>query len=522
MSGDFTKTTNTPSDPNPTINPTGRISSGSGRNSSPYAFTNQILLLVHWTANMSRLRRPKLNDGEDDLVRMMEELKSGQSSINPGNIIRAGEKRKSIQATNENRIKPKCLDEVILDQAVETRVIIRNEIIERIVENVDEPISSPPNAVSYGTKIQYGQNTPAFPTTFIVDSADDGNEPHGREKTKKGGSLFARKMAAKLGSKNQTSESEKPAIQDCCEWGETSRTLACAPPDIMSVDERRNIHRENIEKLRAMTVDEITAARNELLSSMSKESIVLLRAKMKKESPPIAPGQDTEAVVLAHGNKDGGVKDILNFETPGTYVNMETVEEEKMEWMKDTPPIHLDVGNMAEEKCIARFNFEGFLIPFDAEIPVHEGLHHHGDEPNRAGYTLDELLMLSRSTNSQQKVIAINTICKVILQYKRGYFDAGLLDQNIIDKLREYDFVLILRTSLDDNVESIRESVLFCLRQLLDNQYDELILDREYSSWFGHVQPSLPTDIIKYDERRKEFENNRYSLQFLQTTEAFT
>ena len=465
---------------------------------------------------MSRLRRPKLSDGEDDLVRMMEELKSGQISINPGNIIRTGEKRKSIQATNENRINPKCLDEGTLDQAVETRVIIRNEIIERIVDNVDEPVPSPPNAVSSETKIQYGQNAPAFPTTFIVDSVDNGIEPVGRGKTKKGRSLFARKMAGKLGSKNQASESEKPTIQ---EWGETSRTLACAPSDIMSVDERRNIHQENIEKLRAMTVDEITAARNELFSSMSTESIELLRAKVKRESPPIAPGQDTEAVVLGHGNKDGEVvKDILNYETPGTYVNMETVEEEKMEWMKDMPPIHLDVGNMAEEKCIARFNFEGFLIPFDAEIPVHEGLHHHGDEPNRAGYTLDELLMLSGSTNSQQKVIAINTICKVILQYKRGYFDAGLFDQNIIDKLREYDFVLILRTSLDDNVESIRESVLFCLRQLLDNQYDELILDREYSSWFGHLQPSLPTDIIKDDEKRKEFENNRYSTD---STEEF-
>jgi hypothetical protein len=31
-------------------------------------------------------------------------------------------------------------------------------------------------------------------------------------------------------------------------------------------------------------------------------------------------------------------------------------------------------------------------------IPVSEGLHHHGDEPTQAGYTLDEILHLLHST----------------------------------------------------------------------------------------------------------------------------
>jgi len=29
----------------------------------------------------------------------------------------------------------------------------------------------------------------------------------------------------------------------------------------------------------------------------------------------------------------------------------------------------------------ARFDFQGHLLPPDADIPVHQGLHHHGDEP---------------------------------------------------------------------------------------------------------------------------------------------
>ena len=454
---------------------------------------------------MSGLGRPKPSDGEDDLVRMMEELKSGQISINPDNIIRAGEKRNSNQATYENGINITCDDRT----SDHVRVIIHDDIIERIIDNVDESTSLPPKAVPAQAKLLqvYGKNTPAFPATFVVDSEGTGT---GRAKPKKGHSLFARKMTGKSGSKKETPESEYPTILDSCEWGQTSRTLPAASSGVLSDVEKENIHRENIRKLRAMTVDEITAARNAFLCSMSTESIKFLKAKVNESSPSTVPGQDTAAEAEPFNKDDEVEKDISTIESTVPYLNMERVEEDKMEWMMDMPQMHLDIGKNADVKYIARFDFEGFLIPFDADIPVHEGLHHHGDEPNRAGYSLDELLMLCRSTNIQQKVIAFNTICKIILQYKRGYFDAAHLDQNIIDKLREHDFVLILRTSLDDAVELIRESALSCLRQLLDNQYDELMLDKEYSSWFGHIQPSLPSDIMKNEEKMEEFDNSRY------------
>jgi len=36
-------------------------------------------------------------------------------------------------------------------------------------------------------------------------------------------------------------------------------------------------------------------------------------------------------------------------------------------------------------------------LPYDSdEISVKAGLHHHGDEPERPGYTLEELLTLAR------------------------------------------------------------------------------------------------------------------------------
>jgi hypothetical protein len=46
---------------------------------------------------------------------------------------------------------------------------------------------------------------------------------------------------------------------------------------------------------------------------------------------------------------------------------------------------------------IFRFDFAGSLLPYDNEnISVKAGLHHHGEEPERPGYTLEELLTLVR------------------------------------------------------------------------------------------------------------------------------
>lgn len=47
-------------------------------------------------------------------------------------------------------------------------------------------------------------------------------------------------------------------------------------------------------------------------------------------------------------------------------------------------------------------------------VPEFLGLHHHGEEPERAGYSLEELFLLSRSNFLQQRVLAINVLGKII------------------------------------------------------------------------------------------------------------
>jgi len=42
-----------------------------------------------------------------------------------------------------------------------------------------------------------------------------------------------------------------------------------------------------------------------------------------------------------------------------------------------------------------RFDFAGAIVAPDDDRPTTDALHHHGDEPNRAGYTIAELMHLA-------------------------------------------------------------------------------------------------------------------------------
>ncbi|KIW28382.1 uncharacterized protein PV07_08050 [Cladophialophora immunda] len=73
-----------------------------------------------------------------------------------------------------------------------------------------------------------------------------------------------------------------------------------------------------------------------------------------------------------------------------------------------------------------RFGFNGRLIPpkESLEVDVKEGLHHHGDAPSSAGYTIPELAMLARSTLPNQRCMAYQTLGRILYRLGRGDFGA--------------------------------------------------------------------------------------------------
>ncbi|KAI9844922.1 MAG: hypothetical protein M1837_005208 [Sclerophora amabilis] len=71
-----------------------------------------------------------------------------------------------------------------------------------------------------------------------------------------------------------------------------------------------------------------------------------------------------------------------------------------------------------------RFSFRGTLIPprTAATVPPHLGLHHHGDAPEAAGYTIPELARLARSAYAAQRCVAFQTLGRILYRLGRGDF----------------------------------------------------------------------------------------------------
>lgn len=71
-----------------------------------------------------------------------------------------------------------------------------------------------------------------------------------------------------------------------------------------------------------------------------------------------------------------------------------------------------------------RFSFTGTIItPGESlEIPTTKGLHHHGDAPSSAGYTIPELALLCRSTLPNQRCVAYQILGRILFRLGRGDF----------------------------------------------------------------------------------------------------
>ncbi|KAJ1988686.1 hypothetical protein GGI25_006292 [Coemansia spiralis] len=72
-----------------------------------------------------------------------------------------------------------------------------------------------------------------------------------------------------------------------------------------------------------------------------------------------------------------------------------------------------------------RFAFDGEILSEESTncIPTTAGLHHHGDDPEKPGYTIPELLHLARSTVPAQRAVAIATLGCIIHRISIGAWD---------------------------------------------------------------------------------------------------
>lgn len=191
------------------------------------------------------------------------------------------------------------------------------------------------------------------------------------------------------------------------------------------------------------------------------------------------------------------------------WMHMDKVELDKLRWttpLPSAPPLLTE-----DQPYVARFSLAGELLPYDAERDTKEGLHHHGDEPGRAGYSLDELFVLARSAVHQQRQLSLAVLTAMLSKLGRGHY-YGRFQVPLLHTLLESGLVLLLRFSLDDSVPLVRAAGISALAALLAGDEMELALQTAHP-WAGPCRPAVASEMHSQEEVRAELRNEEAELK---------
>uniref|UniRef100_A0A250Y7H5 RNA polymerase II-associated protein 1 n=1 Tax=Castor canadensis TaxID=51338 RepID=A0A250Y7H5_CASCN len=286
--------------------------------------------------------------------------------------------------------------------------------------------------------------------------------------------------------------------------------------------EAQTIHEENVARLQAMSAEEILQEQQQLLAQLDPSLVAFLRSHIhtreqagekatKKERPggPSIHVTKEEPIMSALAG-ESRKEDKLEPEAPvlalpmtphKEWLHMDTVELEKLHWTQDLPPLR---RQQTQERMQARFSLQGELLAPDVDLPTYLGLHHHGEEAERAGYSLQELFHLTRSQVSQQRVLALHVLSQVIGRAQAGEFGDRLVG-SVLCLLLDAGFLFLLRFSLDDRVDGVIAAAIRALRALLVAPGDEELLDSTFSWYHGAaVFPLMPSQEDKEEEGEEE------------------
>lgn len=305
---------------------------------------------------------------------------------------------------------------------------------------------------------------------------------------------------------------------------------------LTSEQEAQNIHKENLERLQSMSKDQILEEQKRLLTQLDPSLVAFLKSrrgtgtsqegeeKTEQErsretgtkpqhkmeevlKAPLIPEPAIEKEPDTEGTETQTKMDVTVNDLPVTpqknWIHMDSVEFEKLEWMKDLPQPR---QTKTRKGMQARFSLKGELLPPDKDLPTYLGLHHHGEEEERAGYSLQELFHLSRSQVIQQRTLALQVLGHIVQKAKAGEF-SPLLKGSVLRVLLDAGFLFLLRFSLDDSVDNVVAATVHALHALLVSPDDEEYLDKTFSWYQGmFVYPFISNN--EEEEEEEEDEDN--------------
>lgn len=488
-----------------------------------------------------KLSRPKLGESEADLLRQEEEFLRNKNASSSAKLVN---KRKGVDD-----------DTTAGGSASQSDSFKRNRSKYALSRNTVNTTSS---TVSSGSLSVLGEikekNVGHFPVVQPTATSQSGfPQVFYRDKSLKprGKSIFSQQLA-KLDGSNKIDKAEPEKTNKLSD----SRQIFGDQSFIVSGTEADVVHEENLIRLSRMSQEEILAEQQKLMSTLDPKLLQFILSRRnptksasvdkkgdgnvsgtleecvnesqmeieetKTINTPLTEFQsstqlnsemETEEALAAHTAVTDS--DILSAvplvsESSNKWLHMDVVEVEKLKWMSEIPePPPLP----SDKAYAARFDFQGMLLPYaDESLDVNKGLHHHGEEPGRPGYTLQELFQLTRSSVLQQRVLSITTIANILDKTKSGYYDK-CMEEPLLKVMLESDLLLLLRFSLDDNTETMVTASLLALRNLLWNFPDEVCLDRILGCRRSIEQPTLDVKIEVKPEKKEELKDEEKELK---------
>ncbi|KAL7748874.1 hypothetical protein RI367_005787 [Sorochytrium milnesiophthora] len=271
----------------------------------------------------------------------------------------------------------------------------------------------------------------------------------------------------------------------------TDQLAALFPARADMSAEDREMHAKNLQAMAQMTDTDIEQAKSQLLQQFGPGVVDMLR---RKAAAKYAPPGDASSSSSANPASPNEAEDLRLLHDK--YYPNEVIEYDKLAWTgltDDTEPVPSAApqGAAPEETPSQRFDFNGNIVR-GAFVPIHLGLHHHGDEPDQAGYTLAEILHLMRSKWPGQRSLSLKMLSAIVRHLYQGVYSAAEAT-DIAQELASQRSWVPVRMAVDDSNATVIADAIETVYTLLglgtehetaSRQLERALIMREYGERF--------------------------------------